>query len=126
MEKVSVNLTLEDFETLPDIFQVEMGVICSVKKNYGHITCAEQDEDLFFHFTDFEDSSVLESITTGTFYTVVDRRIYSKNRTGEKDIHPGMEVRFVIVPDSRTGKRKAAHIHLLDAGTVKFEDVSEV
>jgi len=78
------------------------------KKNYGHITCAEQDEDLFFHFTDFEDSNVLESITTG-----------------EKDIHPGMEVRFVIVPDSRTGKRKAAHIHLLDAGTVKFEDVSE-
>jgi len=88
--------------------KVEMGVICSVKKNYGHITCAEQDEDLFFHFTDFEDSSVLESITTG-----------------EKDIHPGMEVQFVIVPDSRTGKKKAAHIHLLNAGTVKFEDVSD-
>ncbi|PRP88526.1 hypothetical protein PROFUN_03243, partial [Planoprotostelium fungivorum] len=88
--------------------KVEMGVVCSVKKNYGHITCAEQDEDLFFHFTDFEDNNLLESLTTG-----------------EKDIHPGMEVQFIIVPDSRTGKKKAAHIHLLNAGTVKFEDVSD-
>jgi len=93
----------------PAMEKVEMGVVCSVKKNYGHITCAEQDEDLFFHFTDFEDSNLLESLTTG-----------------EKDIHPGMEVQFIIVPDSRTGKKKAAHIHLLHAGTVKFEDVTEV
>jgi len=88
--------------------KVEMGVVCSVKKNYGHITCAEQDEDLFFHFTDFDDSNLLESLSTG-----------------EKDIHPGMEVQFIIVPDSRTGKKKAAHIHLLNSGTVKFEDVSD-
>eukprot|EP01117_Protostelium_nocturnum_P004597 TRINITY_DN165_c0_g1_i1.p1 TRINITY_DN165_c0_g1~~TRINITY_DN165_c0_g1_i1.p1 ORF type:complete len:1096 (+),score=427.06 TRINITY_DN165_c0_g1_i1:121-3408(+) len=88
--------------------KIEMGVVCSVKKNYGHITCAEQDEDLFFHFTDFDDSALVEAVTNG-----------------EKEILPGTEVQFVIVPDSRTGKKKAAHIQVLNSGTVKFEDISE-
>lgn len=83
----------------------EMGVVCSVKKNYGHITCQEQDEDLFFHFSDFEDLPLLQQ--------------------QHQELSPGMEVEFVIVPDLRTGKTKAAKIRLLKEGTVKFEDVGE-
>jgi len=27
---------------------LETGIVCSVKKNYGHITCLDREEDMFF------------------------------------------------------------------------------
>jgi cold shock CspA family protein len=70
------------------------GVISDVKKNYGYISCLEQEEEIYFYFEDFEEKT--------------------------KNILPGLELDFVIARSGKD-KKKATRIRILPPGSVKFE-----
>jgi len=92
-KKKATNIIL--LKAAPEVF--EYGIVCSIHKNYGHLTCMQRDEDMFFHFSDLE--------------------------INNEDIGVGSELEFVVVTDSRSNKKKAIHIKHAPSGSVIFETV---
>lgn len=92
-KKKATNIVL--LKAAPEVF--EYGIVCSIHKNYGHLTCMQRDEDMFFHFSDLE--------------------------INPEEISVGSELEFVVVTDSRSNKKKAIHIKHAPSGSVVFETV---
>jgi cold shock CspA family protein len=78
----------------PSPMSIERGIVISIKENFGFISCADREGDLFFHISE-----------------------------APMDIQVKDEVEFKVKYNNRSQKEIACELVVLPKGTIVFEDV---